>query len=304
MSFPDATTVNGGSIEELKTISKTIPQYDLVLWMPDINNDIKQIKIVKKIGAVLIVSKVLSDCRTKIDAVTRIFKYGGNAVIAIEKESDKFKFQFIDALNNSWYTGDSIHNLSISIENLYAWTKGANRKGTLSMVNPIEHLIRINKMVQLKSAEQNIRYFGNLSTRCTKMFPSIRTINFSVLVSARNTDKNSLTPADMVQITTINGVLRYFGEKKPSVDSPIQMALYEALPAINFFIHGHALIDDAPTTKHYYPCGDLREVDEIVELVTHDFGVINLKNHGFLMFARTLDELESIATSMQFTSGS
>jgi hypothetical protein len=298
--YYDADVFNGGSFEELQTVASRITEYDVIIWFPDIDNSKEDIKIVKKLGSVMFVSKVLRENRNRIDAVTRIFKFGANAVIAIKKNDDKFNFELIDALDNTWSNSTNIKDLVSGINEITDWTKSAKREGTLKIKNPLETLIDINKKVQIESAKQNIRYFGNLSTRCTKMFPSFRTTNESCYVSARNTDKQNLTPSDMIQVTTINDKLRYFGERKPSVDTPVQMALYNILPEINFFIHGHTFIKDAKTTEHYFPCGDMREVPEIVKIISGNKGVINLKNHGFLIYADTLENLEEIVDNIIF----
>jgi len=292
---------NGGSMAELKEIASTIARYDMIIWMADIANEEDDIKIVKKLGAVLFVSKVLRPERNRIDAVTRIFKFGGNAVLAINKSKDNnFMFELIDALDNTWVKSIDLKEIALEINALTVWTKDAKRSGTLKIKNPMETFIDLNRRVADKSAKQNIRYFGNLSTRCTKMMPSFRTTHDSCFVSARNTDKNSLEPDDMIQVTTVNDRLRYFGERKPSVDTPVQMALYEALPEVNYFIHGHTFIENAPTTEHYYPCGDLREVPEILKLISGKKGVINLKMHGFLLYSDTLENMEAIIDNLTF----
>ena len=89
--------------------------------------------------------------------------------------------------------------------------------------------------------------------------------------------------------------LQYHGDKKPSVDTPVQIELYKHFPNINYMIHGHAFFKNAPTTEDYYPCGDLREVASIKELIpdsTSDFFAINLMNHGFLIAASSIQQLE------------
>lgn len=295
-----ANQVNGGSLEDLKVASETVKNYDLVLWMADIDNSEEDIKFIKKTGAVLIVSKVLRENRTRIDAVTRIFKFGGNAVIAISKEQSLFNFELVDALGNTWFKGEDIQSLSKSIKELNEWTKESIRKPSVKIESPLDRLIEINKIVQVQSAAQNIRYFGNLSTRCTKMFPSSRIDETHMYVSARNTDKSSLTKEDMVYATLYEDKLEYSGDRKPSVDSPVQLELYRMFPCINYMIHGHAFVKDAPVTEHYYPCGDMREVPEISKLITKPNGIINLKNHGFLIYSDTLDSLEELAKSLIF----
>lgn len=292
---------NGGSMAELKEIATTIARYDMIIWMADIANEEDDIRLVKKLGAVMFVSKVLRPNRNRIDAVTRIFKFGANAVVAITKNKDKnFMFELIDALDNTWIKSIDLKELAIEINALTIWTKGAERSGTLKIKNPMETFIDLNRRVADKSAKQNIRYFGNLSTRCTKMMPSFRTTHDSCFVSARNTDKNSLGTDDMIQVTTVNDRLRYFGERKPSVDTPVQMALYTECPEVNYFIHGHTLIENAPTTEHYYPCGDLREVPEILKIMKGVTGVINLKMHGFLLYSDTLENMEKLIDDLKF----
>lgn len=57
-------------------------------------------------------------------------------------------------------------------------------------------------------------------------------------------------------------------------------------------IHGHAYIaGNVPTTHKYYPCGDLREVPKIVKQLHLGNRTVNLLNHGFLITARTIEEL-------------
>ena len=69
--------------------------------------------------------------------------------------------------------------------------------------------------------------------------------------------KKSIRPEDMVVYMSGD---KYYGEHKPSVDSPTQIRLYEKLSNINFMIHGHATIEKAQTTKNYRLCGVIRVV--------------------------------------------
>ena len=61
---------------------------------------------VKKRGSVLIVTKRMRSDTTEIDALSRIFKFGGNAVICISAVGatglTRFSFKLIDALGNVW----------------------------------------------------------------------------------------------------------------------------------------------------------------------------------------------------------
>jgi hypothetical protein len=293
------TVVNGGELPD-------ISGFDLVLWMPDVSNDEEKQYPVKDRGTVLICSKVMREGYTLMDAVTRIFKMHGNAVIAIHKEpGKKFKFELVDALGHIWYIGYGIEELCHTISDLYHWTKGAIRKsvpkadstvnGAISGIN-LEPFMELNRELALKSAAQcGNRFFGNFSTRCTKLFPSHR-YGELIIMSPRNVDKRTLKPDDMVPI--VDGA--YIGDRKPSVDAPVQLVIYNRMPKINFMIHGHAHAVGMPTTKDYYPCGDMREIPETVELLRDGHKAVNLRNHGFLLATETLEEMQELKNSLNF----
>lgn len=295
----NAKSLNGGSYKDLQNIAKEIPFYDIVVWMPNIDNKYEEVPFTKKIGSTLIVSKAIRDnTRGRGDAVARIFKYQGNGVIQIQY-GEKFEFTLIDALNNDWAKSFNIDEISQGIINISNWTKEAKREGTLRKKDALDKFIAINKSVSNNVIEIQGRFFGNLSTRCAALFPSQRK-DGSYLVSGRNTDKRQIKRTDMVECFLENEKIRYLGERKPSVDTPVQINIYEELPNINYMIHGHNFLEDVPSTHHYYPCGDKREIPEIIELIKGtSCGAINLKNHGFLLYAQTLEELENIANNIK-----
>ena len=289
--------LNGGEIENL-------PKYldsDLSLWMPNIENEEQKHYPIKKQGSVLICSKVMRDGYKDVDAVSRIFKMHGNAVIAIYKDKKPFVFRLIDALGNEWYSGSSLEELSQSIISCYNWCKQSVRINTIqddSLMEEehpfLEKLIEINNMLANFVKKQcGDRFFGNISTRCQQLFPSTSS-EFSMYVSPRNSDKEVLASKDMVYI---NSSMHYKGSKKPSVDSPCQIEIYKRHPEIHYMIHGHAFIKNAPTTNEYYLCGDVREADEVSSLIKGN-GAINLKNHGFLIYAKTIEDLEAVVSSL------
>ena len=120
-----------------------------------------------------------------------------------------------------------------------------------------------------------------------------------ILVSPRNLDKSGIFPHDMILVESNSSVVRYYGDRKPSIDTPVQIRIYQNAPEINYMIHGHYYIYGAPFTKSFYPCGDLREYDEIAEIIakTYDnyvMGAINLRNHGFLLYSSTIDQMEQL----------
>jgi hypothetical protein len=298
---------NGGYITEYKNELKEIDLsgYDLIIWAANVANSWRKFYPKKDPGAVLIVTKVLEENRTQADALQRVFAMHGNAVITIDKEEELlFTFKLVDALNNSWGESHNIENLVEYITKFYKWSKGSIRVGTKQYApKNLSRLIEINK--QLADAFEQTpmgRYFGNLSTRCSKMFPSAKHNNGTkIWVSRRNVNKKRLTEEDMILTFKNEKEINYIGTNKPSVDTPIQLDLYELFPNINYMIHGHAFIKNAPVTSHYYPCGDLREVGVAALLINQTGnGIINLKNHGFLIYAKTIENFEKIVNELTF----
>jgi len=307
--------INGGT-----TLDIDLHGYDLIIWIPNIDNEIEKTYPKKDIGSVLICSKVLRENRNIGDAVSRVFKMNANAVIAINNTTKPFSFQFVDALGNQWCKTTDLKELSDSILKLYNWSKQSIRvkseKNTqLKIDYPLQEFCDIIKIVADKvENERGGRYFGNASTRCSKMFPSART-DYSILVSARNIAKDRITPEDFVTSSlyrlpilkinaapTLNADIYYNSNNpsaKPSVDTPVQLQLYNNFN-INYIIHGHAYIESAPFTNHYYPCGDLREVQEIKEQFHQGNFAINLKNHGFIIATKNLQEMMKIVNNSKF----
>lgn len=287
--------INGGKLTDLPD---NIKGYDLILWMINIDNSEQKYYPSKDQGSVLICSKVMRSGYTRIDSLSRIFKMHGNAVIEIYKDDPhNVRFCFLDALGNEWYNGSDITSLVKQVLSFYIFTKSAVRINTTQIESPAEHnlrgLIEANKRLQgLVMSRCGNRFFGNISTRCTKLFPSMRDSE-AMYVSPRNVPKENIRPEDMIVYMSGDN---YYGDHKPSVDSPTQIRLYHELPNINFMIHGHATFQGIITTRNYRLCGDIREVQEVLELVKPDDVLfrINLKNHGFLIGAYSLEMLNDI----------
>jgi hypothetical protein len=303
---------NGGSINDLETNANDLKGYDLIIWGPNITNEIEKIYPKKDTGSVLICTKVMRENRDFGDAVARVFKMNANAVIAIDSTEKPFKFTLIDALGNVWCSTSDLNELASRIEDLYDWSSSSFRTKTKSVEFTSEEQpkVNLNRLCDLvKRIADNVenerggRYFGNVSTRCSKLFPSYRLDYDVVLMSARNISKERITPEDFVYTKQISGEVFYHNDIKPSVDTPIQLGLYNYFKNINFLIHGHAYIKDAVTTEKYFPCGDLREFLEITSLIHPSANkiIINLKNHGFLIGTSDLDQLTDLVDNLKFS---
>ena len=134
------------------------------------------------------------------------------------------------------------------------------------------------------------RFLGNASFRCPKGFPSFRDGKY-IFVSRRNVNKEYIGIEDFVPVYEKNDKIYYCGDFKPSVDTPIQVKLYAKLPKINYMIHTHCYIKDAPYTETALPCGAIEEVNEVLRVIEtyyendfdKEFYVINLRGHGSIM---------------------
>jgi len=299
-----ADILNGGDISD---IPKNL-EHDLIVWIPNIQNYEDKQYPVKSQGSVLICSKVMRQETTKIEAISRIFKMQANAVICIYNKEQEYAFELVDALGNTWYLGVDIHSLCTRIIDLYNFIKSAvrinTRKSDLTskviVSSKLSNFIGINRDLAKRITNScGSRFFGNISTRCKSLFPSMRHDFF--LFSPRNSNKESIMPEDMVQCYNKFDSLFYIGDNKPSIDAPIQMDIYRNKVKINYLIHGHAFIKGAVTTKNYYVCGDLREAKEVKSII-HDnpFGFMNLRNHGFLIFSRKILELQNLIDGLEF----
>ena len=175
------------------------------------------------------------------------------------------------------------------------------------------------------------RFLGNASmrpdihsTRCMRGMPSFKADGY-IFMSQRNVDKQFIDIDHFVPCYMEDGKIYYCGDNKPSVDTPIQMRLYQELPHIKYIIHSHCYIDDSciasvHTTSKPVPCGAIEEVDEIMEAVKRtdeEFNAvleywmkahgkekpegqrapvyrINLKGHGSIVMSESLDGLENV----------
>lgn len=149
------------------------------------------------------------------------------------------------------------------------------------------------------------RFLGNASLklppqigRCGKGMPSFKQDGM-IFVSRRNVPKQFIELSDFVPVYMENGQLYYCGDSKPSVDTPVQIRLYDALPEIRYMVHTHSYIKFAPFTGYAIPCGAVEEVCAVLGVVdkhfksrTLDRYAINMKGHGSIIMASTVEGLQ------------
>ena len=165
------------------------------------------------------------------------------------------------------------------------------------------------KFHEIMQPAKNVkRFLGNCSTkqlppqvgRCSKGMPSFKTKDY-IFVSQRNVDKEYLDISHFVPVYEENGKIYYCGDNKPSVDTPIQLRLYKALPNIRYMIHSHCYAENAVMTTKSIPCGAIEEVDEVLQTIDKTYGtrdadkyIINLKGHGCIIMGKTIDDISGV----------
>lgn len=160
------------------------------------------------------------------------------------------------------------------------------------------------------------RFVGNASLRplppqvgrCGKGMPSFRGADNIIFVSKRNIDKQFIELDNFVPVYVENDKLMYCGNDKPSVDTPVQVKLYQALPNINYMLHSHCYIQNAPFTKEAIPCGAIEEFDEVMRLIQRkyqdtdrDYYIINLIGHGSIIMWNNMQQFhDNIEHTLQY----
>ena len=106
---------------------------------------------------------------------------------------------------------------------------------------------------------------------------------------------------EFVPVFLENGKIYYCGDSKPSIDTPIQVRLYELLPNINYMIHSHCYIDGAPFTQESLPCGAIEEVDEVLAFIDKYYKSrelnqykTNLIGHGSIIMGNSIDDINNV----------
>ena len=158
----------------------------------------------------------------------------------------------------------------------------------------------------IKPSSEVKRFLGNASIRpksnfrCTKGFPTFRKDGF-IYVSKRNVNKESISKEEFVPVFMDGDEIKYVGDNKPSVDTPVQIRLYKYLPNINFMIHSHCYVQGGGFTQKPIPCGGIEEVEEVLETIKRnydvldqDFYAINLIGHGNIVMAKNVRLLKNL----------
>lgn len=311
--YNNITIHNGGTYDELKDYLKSVKNYNVVFWWANVPNDYQKIRNVKEINpmCMLITSKRNDNNKYAFSQlISRSLEQKANLTVEFSKENEIFNMMLFDPLGNQWYKGDNISKCVKILMDRLTFLKNIKRQGTIkskelvTVPEETEFFDLIKSYAEvfhtLINPDENItRFLGNSSYRCQRGFPSFKSGNY-IFVSRRNVDKRYINRENFVPTYFKDNKIYYVGNNKPSVDTPIQLRLYNKLPKINYMIHAHVYIKDAKFTKLSVPCGAIEEVEEILNVIDNnggrnkDYYAINLIGHGCIVMAASYEQLKNI----------
>lgn len=312
VKLPEMNYYNGGRYGELEKILDSIGEFKLVYWFADVDNSkeklVKEIKN-KNNACILVTSKRnAKDKYSFADLVYHALNIKSNLFVEFGLENSRYYGRVIDPLGNVFLdrtdnfdsagkalkqrTDELMKYTRISSRQIGEKIEAPNEEKFFSLVK--EYADKFHKLIHAHPEAVN-RFFGNASFRCENGFPSFKDKNL-IHVSKRNVDKREISSQSFVAVNP-KLPLEYFGSSKPSVDSPIQVKLYEYYQDIRYMLHAHVYIENVPFTEHIVPCGAVEEFNEIIKLFpdrkSANFSV-NLKGHGSLILVNNSDNLKYI----------
>jgi hypothetical protein len=332
-NYFQVTSINGGFVSDLHDeILPAVADYNVVLWFANVSNDEVKLRDVKAINpkCILITSKRNDGGKyTFAELISRALAIKANLTIEFSKDSDGlFNMMLFDPLGNVFYDGLIVDEMCTKLLDRAKQLLMFTRVPSVQDTNEAPAVPEETKFFDfahscadifhniIKPAKGTERFLGNMSFRCQNGFPSFRGKNGIIYVSRRNVDKSDIGATSFVPTYLDDtNTVKYFGENKPSVDTPVQLRLYKYFPWANYIIHAHCYIDiqDIPdvmsfSTNNPIPCGALEEVNEILECyifwddlwksyhngATPRLLAVNLIGHGCILIAKDVEILKEL----------
>lgn len=301
---------NGGDLTDLTSCLSRVKTYDVVFWWANVSNELPKNRNIKEINpkTILVSSKRNDNEKYSFqELIQRSLELKANLTVEFSKIDGIFKLMVFDPLGVVWYDGFDIDEMCKSMVDRLKFLVNVTRQGTVQIDEKPEVPNNEDFFSYVKDCAEIFhkkihpgdhvqRFLGNSSFRCQRGFPSFRTDNY-IFVSRRNVDKRFIDKDNFVATKLVDGKVYYCGENKPSVDTPVQLRLYEKLPNINFMVHSHCYAEDALTTKTPVPCGAIEEVDEILNVIgdfNKDFYVVNLIGHGCIVMSSDVEKMRKV----------
>lgn len=314
--FSRVAVHNGGNYNSLERglEAECYALADVVIWMPNISNNLPKLKSIKSMFPKVILVSSKNNVPVEYsfqDIMAHGLALKSNLILEIRKLNNLFTGRLFDTLGNVW-RGTTIHfkEIGLVIASRSRDLMDIKRQGTVQSPekeDPIVPLCPAASTLEflnivtdtadtfhrlIQPAKGVTRFLGNASFRCERGFPSLRFKDGRIYMSKRNVDKRSIDLNAFVQvgINDGTGVVWYRGPHKPSVDTVVQVRLYRALSNIHYMIHSHVYEKNAPFTSRMIPCGGLEEIQEVLDVISNnDFRgrphfAVNLKGHGSIIF--------------------
>lgn len=297
---------NGGNYENLKALVESAKNYEIIFWMANVPNELEKVRDVKTVNpfAIVIGSKRNHyNEYTFVEILNKALLQRNNLTIEFSKNNDNknFKMLLFDPLGTAWYDGYDLNELVKNMVNRIRFIMTTRRERTFNVpgetiIPEHEDFFKYVRNVAeifhktIEHADGVTRFLGNASFK----------MNGKIYVTRRDVDKAKIDKDNFVESYLENNKVYYYGNYKPSKDTVVQTRLYEIMPNINYIVHSHCYAQDAPFTNTPVPCGALDEIDEVLEVIknyydndlTKSYYKINLKGHGCLIFAETIEKLE------------
>ncbi|MCK9429336.1 MAG: class II aldolase/adducin family protein [Candidatus Omnitrophica bacterium] len=308
--YRDIDFYNGGQLYILDQIINNISKYKTIIWMPNIDNSIDKylpkIKVLNKKCLLVTSKRNDNDKYSTFEIIERMFKNHSNLCIVINKQKE-YNFKILDTLGNIWINTDTISGMSLMLIKLINYISNLSRVESVNVnfnsninIEPkfldIIHSYGDIFKTKINGVINKERFLGNISTRCMFGFPSYK-LNDMIFVSQRNINKETLDSTGFVPVQLLEDKVFFSGFNKPSVDTAVQIRLYNYYKNVNYIIHGHIYTDSGYITDKYIPCGYVEEFNEIINIIpdnnASNFSV-NLIGHGCLILSKNLDYFNSI----------
>ena len=333
IDFYEVTCINGGTVDRLHNeVLPSVADYQIVMWFANVSNDEDKLRDVKAINpkCMLVTSKRNDDSKyTFAELISRALAIKANLTIEFSKHDDKFNMMLFDPLGNVFYNGFEVSELCSKLMNrlgqLIHFTRVPSFRDIENEVPEVPEELEFFGFAHscadifhnlIRPAKGTERFLGNMSFRCQNGFPSFRGENGIIYVSRRNIDKSEINASSFVPTyLDENLTTKYFGEYKPSVDTPAQLRLYKLFPWANYMLHAHCYVDTSgiPDTLQYntytsVPCGAIEEVDEIWNPYVSKGHLweacyynkqprliaVNLCGHGCILIAKDIEILKEL----------
>lgn len=323
---------NGGRYDKLEDIIKSASSYDVVFWWANVDNSLPKIRNVKEIAPHTILINSKRDDEDKYsfqELIQRSLAAKANLTWKFKKIADKtFETTIFDPLGSVWYLGTDFDAAIKACMDRLIFLKRMTRQPSIKTdkINIIPDEQDFVDVVRKYAAEfqkymdssvKTKRFIGNASlrlikpfsdSRCGKGMPSFRGTDNMIFVSKRNIDKQFITLDNFVPVYMDNDKLMYCGEDKPSVDTPVQIRLYKELDHINYMLHSHCYIKNAPFTHEAIPCGAIEEFDEVMKLIQEqkidnhrNQYFVNLIGHGSIIMWNNMQQFhEDIEPKLEY----